>query len=73
MAHIFYMKPNKIKKKYDWFTIVRNPYTRILNRDVTAPLGGHYSEQFKYVEYVYDVKIHIIKFESFGHNKINIS
>lgn len=95
--HTFFcMKPNKIKKKYNWFTIVRNPYTRILseyycqyggignknithtketmnsflidkilNRHITAPVGGHYSEQFKYIENVGNIKIHIIKFESF--------
>lgn len=28
---IFEKYPNKIKSKYDWFTVVRNPYNRILS------------------------------------------
>ena len=28
---IFIKKPLKLKEKYDWFVIVRNPYTRILS------------------------------------------
>ena len=30
MHEIFIRKPNELRQKYEWFTVVRNPYTRII-------------------------------------------
>lgn len=90
----FSLVKKEIKNKYSWFTVVRNPYSRILSEyyckfippkfknkekfsknmfnlivqkhikereTQKAKLDFHYTEQYKYIDLNYDIKI--LKFE----------
>ncbi|MBA42757.1 MAG: hypothetical protein CMF62_01965 [Magnetococcales bacterium] len=96
----FTLKSHNIKKRFDWFMVVRNPYTRILSefhckwggvgdkvnqyniktfneylikRIKNRPKnGGHYSEQYKYLDNDNTYKVHVLKFENLDEEFSNL-
>ena len=57
---VFPIKPNYLKEKYDWFMVVRNPYTRILS-EFHCQWGGVGNDANKFTKQLFnDYLIHRI-------------